>query len=123
MEFKAHLVDRLCIHLRFKLGDPSNGFQNFFLRELETIEAVMEIASCPCLEYKQDSVGGKAPIRQIRNVIKQSVDRLDREGIVIRSGIDKEMFQVAQESLTSRLDKTILKILRADCQLPKCKLN
>ncbi|XP_033626972.1 CST complex subunit STN1-like isoform X1 [Asterias rubens] len=116
---EADLVDRLCIYLRSQLGDPSNGFQNFFLRELETIEAVMDIASCPCLEYKQDSVGGKAPIRQIRNIIKQSVDRLDREGIVIRSGNEKEMFQVAQESLTSWLEKTILKILRADCQLPK----
>ncbi|XP_022108855.1 CST complex subunit STN1-like isoform X2 [Acanthaster planci] len=116
---EAQLIDRLQNYLQNHLADRHTGIKNFHLNELETLDDVMAIASCQCLEYKNEGGSGSAPIKQIRNIIKQAVLRLEREGTVYRSGMIHDMYEVVRTNLPSRLDKTILQILRSDCHLSR----
>ncbi|XP_038058964.1 CST complex subunit STN1-like [Patiria miniata] len=115
---EAHLIDQLFNYLQSHLADRHTGIRNFHLNELETIDAVMTIASSPCLEYRNERGIGSAPSKQIRSIIKQAVQRLEKDGCVYRSGMSQDMYEVVHSS-TSSLDQTILEILRYDCQLIK----
>ncbi|KAM4703623.1 CST complex subunit STN1 [Rhinophrynus dorsalis] len=111
-------LSRLISLLSEKVKDflVENKIQNFYQRELESVDSLLSLARRPVSTAEGDS-RTTTSAKQIHNIFQEAIRLLQERGIVYQKGLNREVYQVTE--CDKELHKVTLSIIREDCRRQK----